>query len=448
MQIDTIYSLATPPGISAISIIRISGPRALQTSEFFYFTETENKSVNFRKLKQSDGSVIDEVLIVSFQSPSSSTGEDVLEIHCHGSEAVVKDILSVLEKADGFRVAEPGEFTRRAFDNGKVDLSMIEGLSDLFDAKTSLQRRQATSQMSGNLAKPINKWRAEIIEMLSFVEALIDFHDEELPINLNDKIINKRNYLIKNIEDVLSDNNIGEIIRNGLSAVIIGPVNSGKSTALNLISKRPASIVSNLKGTTRDIIEVQVNIKGIPIYLSDTAGFRKNAGLIEKEGIKRAKAASQNADIILIVIDGSVEGWKREVLKFTTYSEKKTLIVVNKIDKGLKGSKTNKINGIKTIFLSLKDNSSLAVLEKHISSFLNHINHEKSSTLITRSHHRESLIGCLQHLENSKKFHLERDIEIIAEEFRLAANLLGKITGHINVEDLLDEIFSNFCIGK
>ena len=445
---QTIYSLATPPGVSAIAIIRISGPLALDVPRYFFCKKVKSNKINFRRLKDKDGSLIDEVIIISFLGPSSPTGENVLEIHCHGSEAVIKDILNVLEGKNGLQLAEPGEFTLRSFNNGKIDLTMAEGLSDLFYATTTLQRRQATAQISGKLSKPVTKWKNEIISLLSNSEALIDFYEEDLPKDLINKILEKRERIIKDIKEVLNDGFTGEIIRNGLIVTIIGPVNSGKSTALNLLARRPVAIVSNIVGTTRDLLEATININGVPVQIIDTAGFREKAGLIEKEGIKKAVKASKNADINLIVIDGSKKNWKDKIKGFSKFRKHNSLIIVNKKDRGIKGEIVDSIDDIKIVYLSLNDKKCRSILENYISSFIAQINIERSSTLITRSHHRENLKLCLKHLSISKKIKFEDDLELISEEFRLATKYLGKITGHVDVEDLLDEIFSSFCIGK
>ena len=442
---DTIFALATPPGVSAIAVIRISGASALRVPHLFGVEAGVPRTAKRVFLKDDRGIILDDVMLLGFAAPASATGEDVLEIHCHGSVAVIEDILGVLAKTEGFRPAEAGEFTRRALDNGKMDITAAEGLADLIEAETTLQRRQASAQMTGQLSRPVGFWREEIARLLAHLEALIDFADEELPEALRREIEADTAKLCAALETALDDQRFGEIIRNGLSVVIAGPVNAGKSTLMNLLAGRNAAIVSDTEGTTRDVIEVRLTLSGIPVRLADTAGFRETADNIEAEGILRAQTEINTADLVLLVIDGSQPGWAETADKMCQEFGSPYLIIASKSDKGLVAADLDEDGYLSA---DLTQSKTAQKIEAALHSYLAPLNQANQTPIITRARHRDAFAAALASLQHSQTLSWEGDIALIAEDYRRAASALGRITGHIDVEELLDHIFSRFCIGK
>lgn len=442
---DTIFALATPPGVSAIAVIRISGASALRVPHLFGVEAGVPRTAKRVFLKDDRGIILDDVMLLGFAAPASATGEDVLEIHCHGSVAVIEDILDVLAKTEGFRPAEAGEFTRRALDNGKMDITAAEGLADLIEAETTLQRRQASAQMTGQLSRPVGFWREEIARLLAHLEALIDFADEELPEALRREIEADTAKLCAALETALDDQRFGEIIRNGLSVVIAGPVNAGKSTLMNLLAGRNAAIVSDTEGTTRDVIEVRLTLSGIPVRLADTAGFRETADNIEAEGILRAQTEINTADLVLLVIDGSQPGWAETADKMCQEFGSPYLIIASKSDKGLVAADLDEDGYLSA---DLTQSKTAQKIEAALHSYLAPLNQANQTPIITRARHRDAFAAALASLQHSQTLSWEGDIALIAEDYRRAASALGRITGHIDVEELLDHIFSRFCIGK
>ena len=446
LNADTIFALATPPGMSAIAVIRISGDKALQVPQLFDVAAGAVRTAKRVFLKEENGTIIDDVMVLGFAAPASATGEDVLEIHCHGSVAVIDDILSVLAKTEGFRAAEPGEFTRRALDNGKMDITAAEGLADLIEAETAMQRRQASAQMTGQLSRPVGFWRAEIARLLAHLEAIIDFADEELPEALRQEIAADTAKLCAELETALDDQRFGEIIRNGLSVVLAGPVNAGKSTLMNLLAGRQAAIVSDIEGTTRDVIEVRLTLSGVPVRLADTAGLRETADSIEAEGVSRAQTEINTADLVLLVIDGSQPGWGAIADKMRRDFHPPCLIIASKSDKGQVAADNLDSNAYLSV--DLTTTKTAQKIEKALHSYLAPLNQASQTPIITRARHRDAFAAALTSLQHSQTLSWEGDIAVIAEDYRRAASALGRITGHIDVEDLLDHIFSRFCIGK
>ena len=443
---DTIFALATPPGMSAVAIVRISGARALQAPALFGVIAGPDRQATRVFLKDRDGAVLDDVMLVAFSAPASATGEDILEIQCHGSAAVIADIVGILADAEGFRPAEAGEFTRRALDNGKMDITSAEGLADLIEAETSMQRRQATAQMTGQLSRPVGFWRDKIAVLLAHVEAMIDFADEELPDVLCQEIQEETAELCAALEIALDDQHIGEIIRNGLSVVLAGPVNAGKSTLLNLLAGRDAAIVSDKEGTTRDVIEVRLTLSGVPVRLADTAGLRQTEDKIEAEGIKRAESEIGDADLVLLVIDGSQVDWAVTARTMRAQIKTPCLLVVSKADKGQ--ADAGDFDNSDCLFADLTQPQTALLIEKVLRSHLAPLNHASQTPIITRERHRDAFTAALASLRHSQSLSFQADIALIAEEYRRAGSALGRVTGHIDVEDLLDHIFSRFCIGK
>ena len=443
---DTIFALATPPGMSAVAIVRISGEKALQAPALFGAEPGAARQAVRAFLKDRDGAILDDVMLLAFQAPASATGEDVLEIQCHGSVAVIDDITAILAEAEGFRPADAGEFTRRALDNGKMDITSAEGLADLIEAETSMQRRQATAQMTGQLSRPVGYWREKIAGLLAHLEAIIDFADEELPEALRQEIQEETAELCTALETILDDQHFGEIIRNGLSVVLAGPVNAGKSTLMNLLAGRNAAIVSDKEGTTRDVIEVRLTLSGIPVRLADTAGLRQTSDIIEAEGIKRAKSEIGDADVVLLVVDGSQPNWAQTADEMQAQIKTPCVLVVSKADKGL--ADAGDFDTSQCLCADLTQPSSAQLIEKALHNYLAPLNHANQTPIITRARHRDAFAMALASLRQSQNPAIQGDIALIAEEYRRAASALGRVTGHIDVEDLLDHIFSRFCIGK
>lgn len=449
---DTVFALATPPGRSALAVIRVTGPEALSVPAVFDAAPVKPRQAHRRWLKDGDGALIDDVMLIGFEGPASSTGEDVLEIHCHGSLAVVEDILNRLAEIPGCRPAEAGEFTRRSLDNGKTDITAAEGLVDLIDAETSLQRRQATAQMAGSLRRPVESWRKEIITCLSLLEASIDFADEELPETLEAEIKKRIQALQDDMKTGLAASRRGEMIRSGLSVVLAGPVNAGKSSTLNALARRPAAIVSSQPGTTRDSVEVSLDIAGVPVLLTDTAGWRDTDDSIEAEGISRAKQSAQDADLLMIVVDGSKAGWSEDVLNLAGWGSAETIILINKQDRGLVYEQERLVaegfSEANLISISAQTHTGLDALEHWLETFIACVNTTSASVTLTRVRHKTALSEAVRHLESSLRLSVAEQTELVAEEFRSASVALSRILGQIDIEDVLDQIFSSFCIGK
>ena len=449
---DTIFALATPPGRSALAVIRVSGPKASDVPKLFSVESLLPRQAQRRWLKDQSGNFIDDVMMVAFIGPLSSTGEDVTEIHCHGSPAVIEDILSNLAATSGFRLAEAGEFTRRAIDHNKTDITAAEGLADLIDSNTSLQRAQAAAQMAGSLRHPVENWRKEIISCLSALEASIDFADEELPETLEIQIKNRIQIIHDDMKAGLSDFRKGQIIRSGLSVVLAGPVNAGKSTLLNVLAKRPAAIVSATPGTTRDAIEVGLEIAGVSVALTDTAGWRQTDDPIEKEGIERAKKAALEADVLVVVVDGSRPGWSADVSEIINWGSQQSFVLLNKSDVGLITDKkqftTNHISEDNVLSVSAKDGTGLSEFEARLEGIVQKLNRTSSSITLTRVRHQQAVHQAVEHLQASLNLSVADQTELVAEEFRSATSAMSRILGQVDIEHVLDHIFTSFCIGK
>lgn len=447
---DTIFATATAPVKSGVAVIRISGEQAAKALQLL--TRKEPPQPRFAYLNKiynpTSNELIDEALILWFKSPASFTGEDIAELHVHGGRAVVAELLACLSKIKNLRVAEPGEFSRRAFLNGKMDLTEAEGLADLIDAETKIQARLALRQKQGELGRLYEEWREDILVTLANIEAYIDFPDEEIPPSIVEKIETKVKQLISSLSRHLSDNKRGERLRMGLNVAIIGPPNAGKSSLLNLLAKRDVAIVSAHAGTTRDIIEVHLDLGGYPIIVADTAGIRDGAEEVEAEGIKRALKRAENADLKIIVFDAFDINQKKsnELLNiFSPMIDKNTILVVNKIDLLEKRKALSQILGIDPIVTSFKDGEGIEKILLAMKQFAENNFALSGDPIITRERHRALLKEALVSLVG---FSLSKEIELASEDLRYAAGAIGKITGRINVEEVLDRIFSSFCIGK
>ena len=443
----TIFGVASAIGRSGIAVIRISGPDSLAALAQFTIRKPETRKAELRKIVFND-EVIDEALVIYFKAPHSFTGEDVVELHTHGSRAVVKRVLEVLGGIKNLRLAEPGEFSKRAFLNGKMDLAEAEGLADLIDAETTAQARQAMRQMQGLTSKLYEQWRQQIIQCLAFIEAYIDFPDEDLPVELTDDLNGKIGKLRSSIRDYLNDGKRGEKIREGIYVAIIGAPNVGKSSILNYLAGRDAAIVSEVAGTTRDVIEVVMEISGYKVIIADTAGIRESLDEVENEGIRRALQRASEADIKLLVLEAGAADEKIMGL-----ADADSIIVFNKFDLfrhcGLDPQSPSNAGyrlriGVRND-VSSKTGEGMELLISQISQKLEQKFAQSEAPLITQARHREALAAALDALQN---FNLTKPIELTAEDLRYAASAIARITGRIDVDDILDVVFSKFCIGK
>ncbi len=442
----TIYALSSGNGVSGVAVIRISG---IGTKEIIRsLIKDELPPPRLATLKKfnniNTSELIDEGLLLWFPGPESYTGEDMAELHVHGSIAVIRSILHQLSKIHNCRIAEPGEFTKIAFQNGKINLLKAESISDLISAETEIQRQQALKIMSGRSSDKFNSLREMLLKILSNVEAKIDFPEDDLPEDVIKNIKIDSEKIRNEIEKILNDEKVGERIREGFKIAIIGPANAGKSSLLNYLSNRDVAIVSEIAGTTRDVIEAHLNLDGYPVVISDTAGIRESENEIEKKGIKLALKRADDADLNIIVIEP-------KSIDFTGFLNdlvsEKSIIVINKIDLGYKNI-NQQIGKFNPIFLSIKNETNLDGLITRIKDKLKNKFVSSNETLITRERHRQSLEACVQNLKNFEEKNSKEDFDKAAEDLRLATRHLGMIVGKVDVEEILGSIFSDFCIGK
>jgi len=442
----TIYALSSGSGISGVAVIRISGKNTLNLLKSLINGEIPKPRIaTLKKINNINTSeLIDEGLILWFPGPQSYTGEDMAEIHVHGGKAVIQCILNVLSQAKDCRLAEPGEFTKLAFQNGKINLLKAESIGDLISAETEIQRLQAVKIMKGEASEKFNELRGKLLKILSFVEAQIDFPEEDLPDENLKKIKKDSSYVLNEINKILNDQKVGEIIREGFKIAIVGPTNAGKSSLLNNLSNREVAIVSEIAGTTRDVVEARLNIDGYPVIISDTAGIRDAKDEIEKKGIKLSLNKAESADLKLVVIDAKsidLSGNLKDFLK------NDAILVINKSDL-LKEELNPEIKKINHVLISLKDNSNIdKLIEKIIENLKNKFISEED-ILITRERHRQHLTQCVDHLKNFQDKNDQNDFDKAAEDLRLATRQLGMIVGKVDVEEILGSIFNDFCIGK
>ncbi len=442
----TIYALSSGPGVSGIAVIRISGSKVEEIVKLITNDQLpEPRQATLKKFNKINNSeLIDEGILIWFPGPESYTGEDMAEIHVHGSIAVVRTILDQLSKIENCRLAEPGEFTKIAFQNEKINLLKAESISDLISAETEIQRQQAIKIMSGKSSDKFNSLREKLLKILSNVEAKIDFPEEDLPDNVIKNIKNDSEKIRLEIEKILNDQKVGERIREGFKIAIIGPANAGKSSLLNYLSNRDVAIVSEIAGTTRDVIEAHLNLDGYPVVISDTAGIRESQDEIEKKGIKLALKRAEDADLNIIVIEPksvNFTGFLNDLVS------EKSIIVINKIDLGYKDI-NQQIEKFNPIFLSIKNETNLDELINRIKDKLKNKFVSSNETLITRERHRQSLEACVQNLINFEEKNSQEDFDKAAEDLRLATRHLGMIVGKVDVEEILGSIFNDFCIGK
>jgi len=442
----TIYALSSGAGISGIAVIRVSGKNTAYVVRKITGTKLPKpRMATLAKFIKNGGKeLIDEGVVIWFPGPNSYTGEDLAEFHVHGSRAVIKAMHTFIGSIKNCRIAEPGEFTKRAFQNGRINLLKAESIADLISSETEIQRKQALKIMSGKSANKFNTWREKLLKVLSHVEAKIDFPDEDLPNKIISEVQKTSNTVLAEIRKTLNDQKVGERIREGFKIAIVGPPNSGKSSLLNYLSKRDVAIVSEIAGTTRDVIETHLNLDGYPVIISDTAGIRNSKNEIEKKGIKIALNRADDADLKLVIVSSKNVDFN-EVLK--KLLAKNAILVVNKSDL-IKGKLNSNFKKYEYVLISIKKDSNLNKLILKIKSKLKNKFTTNEDILITRERHRQNLINCVLHLEKFQKKKSVNDFDKAAEDLRLATRHLGMIVGKVDVEELLGSIFNDFCIGK
>lgn len=450
MDGSTIYALSSAPGKAGIAVVRVSGPDAFTSLKTLAGVDTiKPREALFTSLHARDGGLIDRALVLPFATPASFTGEDVVEYHIHGSPAVLSALMTALSSFAGHRAADHGEYTRRAFENGKMDLTEAEAIADLIGAETELQREQALQQMGGALYRLYEGWRERLVRAMAYIEAVIDFPDEDVPDSETDKVKPDLESLLADITAHLNDGRRGERLRGGIHIAIVGAPNAGKSSLLNLLAKRDVAIVSPMAGTTRDIIEVHLDLAGYPVILADTAGLRPDElraadeatqGAIEYEGIRRALARASTADLRILVFDGASEP-DRHTLDLLNEN---CIVLFNKSDVADFNPVVAVAHG--GLAFSARTGEGLeAFLEKLTEKISALYGVSGNGPALTRERHRAALEECSGLIKASLG---ATQPELMAEDARMAARALGRITGRVDVEDLLDVIFRDFCIGK
>jgi tRNA modification GTPase len=443
---DTIFALASGKGRAGIAVIRLSG---LTASAALKSLINDNlpmpRQAKWTSLINSQGDVLDDGIVLWFPAPASFTGEDVVELHVHGGTAVINALLAALSTLPGLRAAEPGEFSRRAFENGKMDLTAAEGLADLIEAETEAQRKQARRQSRGELGSLYNSWRERLIRAQALSEADIDFSDEDIPDDLMGEARSIAAQMEKEIAVHLDDAHRGERLRAGLYLAIIGPPNAGKSSLLNRLAKRDAAIVSDIAGTTRDVIDVHLDLGGYPVIAADTAGLREAGDSIETEGVRRARERAEDADMTLAVFDaGDLQASSGLDPLTLELIDSNTLVILNKCDEP-HDILPDQVKNRPVLVLSAKTGKGFDALLVALQALASELLAGDSGPNLTRHRHRDALKGCYGAL---KRAIVAEEAELMGEDLRLAARALGQITGRVDVEDLLDVIFSKFCIGK
>jgi tRNA modification GTPase len=442
---DTIFALSSGRPPVAVAVIRVSGPRARAALETMAGRVPEPRRAGLARLRgQPGGEVLDEALTLWFPAPNSETGEDMAELQVHGGRAVIAAVLEALGRIDGLRPAEPGEFTRRAFENARLDLTAVEGLADLIFAETEAQRRQAYRQLAGTLGQRVENWRTRLIETLALVEAGIDFSDEgDVPGTLLTSALAAARSLREEIAAALNDDSRGERLRDGLVVAIAGPPNAGKSSLLNRLARRDVAIVTPHAGTTRDVIEVHLDLQGYPVTLLDTAGIRDTQDPVEQEGVRRAQERAAAADLVLWVTDATADA-RDGGRGGDAGPAARVWLVRNKID--LSGGAAKPSRADETFAVSALTGAGLAELVEALARYAGAALEGAETSLITRERHRVALRKVVDALDRAAGDGGREDI--VAEELRLAARELGRLTGRVDVEDILDVIFRDFCIGK
>ena len=430
---DIIFALASAKGRAGVSVIRVSGKNSIFSIEKLLKNTLPVDNKCLRKIYDADDNIIDEVLILTFKEKASFTGDETVEIHCHGSTAVVTYILQTLSNIKNFRIADPGEFTRRALENGNLDLTQVEGLADLIESETEAQRRLAIRSMDGALSSKVQEWRKDLIRAVSLIEATIDFADEDIPTDVTPEVLGLINKTQADIKSEIKGSFAAERIREGFEIAIVGPPNIGKSTLLNALAGRDAAITSDMAGTTRDVIEVKMDISGFAVTLLDTAGIRETTDKIEKIGVDRAKLRAKNADLRLFITHSG------EPNDLKLNPEENDIVVIGKSDL---------LNKPDILAISGKSGEGLDYLLEEISDRLSRLS--IGAQTATRERHRISMIKAQRFLDSGKLL-IEDNLELselASSEFHQGIQTLSSLIGSVGVEDLLDEIFSSFCLGK
>ncbi|TNJ45527.1 tRNA uridine-5-carboxymethylaminomethyl(34) synthesis GTPase MnmE [Phaeobacter sp. B1627] len=427
---DTIFALATAHGKAGVAVVRVSGPRALDVGQGLTGKTLPPRGITYSSLKDECGSILDDALVLSFTGPDSFTGENIVEFQIHGSNAIISALLLELGKWDQLRLADPGEFTRRAMDNAKLDLTQVEGLADLIDAETEMQRKQAQRVLSGELGQLVDRWRTDLIRAASLIEVTIDFADEDVPVDVTPEVTELLSGVLSDLKKQIEGISISERIRDGFEVAIIGAPNVGKSTLLNTLSGRDAAITSAFAGTTRDVIEVRMDLAGLPVTLLDTAGLRETDDPVEGIGIQRARARADRADLRVFLAE------KGEVLDVE--AKPGDIKLLPKAD--LRNDAVDGISGISGQGVD----KLVARIEAELKT------RSASAGIATRVRHREAMIHAQGSLWSAIDVlgHGSDLYDIAAEDIRSAIRSLEILVGRIGVENLLDEIFSSFCLGK
>jgi len=440
-QPQTIFALSSAPGRAGVAVVRISGPQAGVVLDTMAPPRSPDRVAALRRIRAPDsGDVLDEALVLWLAAPRTETGEDMAELHLHGSPAIVKAVLATLGRIADCRLAEPGEFARRAFEHGKLDLAQVEGLADLIEAETEAQRYQALAQMRGALSDLYEGWRHDLLEASALMAAAIDFSDEgDVAGDAAERAYGIARELAAQITAHLDDQHRGEILRDGFRVVLAGPPNAGKSSLLNALARREAAIVSEEAGTTRDVLEVRLDLDGLPVIVTDTAGIRETDGAVEKEGVRRALAHAREADLVLWLSDATA-GPTEPAPDILARGDKFFLQVATKID--IPGTAPGPLLGI-----SSKTGVGIPELIARVSEAARTRIGDMQSPAITHERHRNSLQQALIALQAFISLPASEH-ELRAEDLRQAAHALGRITGRVDVEEVLGEIFARFCIGK
>lgn len=423
---DTIFALASAPGAAGVAVVRISGVAAFSAAERLAGALPDARRAALRVVRDRDGAVLDEALVLRFDAGASFTGEDVVELQLHGSPAVVSAVLGELGRMDGLRQAEAGEFTRRALENGRLDLAQVEGLADLIEAETEAQRRQAMRVLSGRLGEMAEGWRRDLVRAAALVEATIDFADEDVPVDVMPEVSELLGRVLVSLEAEQNGVRVAERVRQGFEVAILGAPNVGKSTLLNALAGRDAAITSEIAGTTRDVIEVRMDLGGLPVTFLDTAGLRETEDFVEKLGIQRARERAEGADLRVLLTDGEdlpdVEVTPGDI------------VLRSKSDLSQQGG------------ISGKTGEGVSDLVERIRAEL--ANRASVIGTATRDRHRAAMEVAGGHLRAAVAMGPDAEADFVAEEIRTAVRALDSLVGRVDVENLLDEIFSSFCIGK
>lgn len=434
---ETIFALSTAPGLAGVAIVRLSGPAALAAGQRLTGRETApppRRCVRALFRHPDTGAVLDDGLWVHFPAPHSFTGEDVVELHLHGSKAVIEAVCAVLARLPGLRPAEPGEFTRRAFLHGRMDLTQADGLADLLAAETEIQREQALLQLQGTLCRLYASWRTGLIEQLALLEACLDFPDEDLPATVMADLTSGLQEVAAAIRAHLSDQHRGERRREGIRVALVGPPNAGKSSLLNVLARREVAIVTPEPGTTRDVIEVALDLGGYPVLVADTAGLRENPGVIEAEGIRRAHQWLETADFVVLMTAPDVSD-----VAVSLREGQELFPVWNKCDLAPRPQDD-------AFAISTRGGEGVdALLSALTRRIADRFAADAGRPFLTQARYRSALETCLRHLERATAAPLP---ELMAEDVRLAVREIGRITGVVDIEAILDVVFSRFCIGK